>query len=149
MIQRKQTLFLLVVAIVAIVMFFAPFIIVTAEDGTISKLCLLPGCNPEIMNTGAYAPFTLNLLSLILSVVTIFLYKNRVLQYKLANLVALLNVFIIGLFFLLSYIKDGVSGTISYSFGAFLPILSIICAFLAAHFIKKDEQLVRSADRIR
>lgn len=148
MIQRKQTLFLLVVAIIAIIMFFAPFITLTINEVP-SKLCLLPGCNPEIMSTGAYAPFTLNVLVLILSVSTIFLYKNRVLQYKLSNLIALLNVFIIGLFFLLSYIKDGVSGSISYSFGAFLPILSIICAFLAAHFIKKDEQLVRSADRIR
>lgn len=148
MIQRKQTLFLLAVAVIAIVMFFAPFIIFDA-DGVKSMLCLLPGCNPEIMSTGAYAPFILNILVLVLSIVAIFLYKNRVLQYKVANLVALLNVFIIGLFFLLTYIKEGVTGTISYSFGAFLPILSIICAFLAAHFIKKDEQLVRNADRIR
>jgi len=148
MIQRKQTLFLLAVAVVAIVMFFAPFITLEAE-GVKSLLCLLPGCNPEILSTSVYAPFSLNVLALILSIATIFLYKNRVLQYKLANLLALLNVFIIGLFFLLSYINEGVGGTISYSFGAFLPILSIICAFLAAHFIKKDEQLVRNADRIR
>ena len=148
MIQRKQSLFLLASAIIAIVMFFAPFMTLTTS-GELYKLCLLPGCNPTIINTGAYAPFTLNLLAFILSIATIFLYKNRVLQYKLANLVALLHVFVMGLFFLLSYIKDGVTGTVSYSFGAFLPIVSIVCAFLAAHFIKKDEQLVRNADRIR
>jgi hypothetical protein len=57
--------------------------------------------------------------------------------------------FLIGLFFLLSFIKVGQPGTISYSFGSFLPIISAVFAFLAAHFIKKDEQLVRNADRIR
>ena len=69
---------------------------------------------------------------------------------SLHNLVLdLLNVFIIGLFFLLSYIKKDVIGEIHYTFGAFLPILSMVFAFLAAHFIKKDEQLVRNSDRIR
>ena len=101
------------------------------------------------MGSNIYAPMILNILVLILSISTVFLYKNRVLQYKLTNLLALFNIFIVGLFFLLSYIKDTIQGTILFEFGAFLPIISAIFAFLAAHFIKKDEQLVRNADRIR
>jgi hypothetical protein len=90
-----------------------------------------------------------NLLIVILTVVTIFLYKNRVFQYKLANLSVLFNLFMIGFFFLLSFANDGFVGSVNYQFGAFLPTFSAIFAFFAAHFIKKDELLVRSADRIR
>jgi hypothetical protein len=90
-----------------------------------------------------------NLLIVILTVVTIFIYKNRVFQYKLANLSVLFNLFMIGFFFLLSFANDGFVGSVNYQFGAFLPVFSAIFAFFAAHFIKKDELLVRSADRIR
>ncbi len=38
---------------------------------------------------------------------------------------------------------------VAFNFGAILPVLSLICAYLAVHFIKKDDQLVRSADRLR
>lgn len=148
MIQRKQSLFLLGTAIIATIIIFLPFQTLTTTD-TVWPLCLTPGCSSEIMNSSIYAPMILNFLVIILSFITIFQFKKRVLQYKLANLVALLNVFVVGLFFLLSFTKEGVTGTINFSIGAFLPVLGIILAFLAAHFIKKDELLVRSADRIR
>jgi hypothetical protein len=57
--------------------------------------------------------------------------------------------FLVGLFFILSYTKEARPEAISYQIGSFLPIISAVFAYLAAHFIKKDEQLVRSADRIR
>lgn len=148
MIQRKQSLFLLGTAIIAIVTIFLPFQTLNTTE-SVWKLCLMPGCSAEIMNSNVYVPMILNFLVIALSFVTIFQFKKRVLQYKLANLVALLNVFVVGLFFLLSYTKEGANGTITFAVGAFLPILGIILAFLAAHFIKKDELLVRSADRIR
>lgn len=150
MIQRKQTLFLLAVAIINIIQYFIPFVYITlSNDGGTYGLSFFAGCGPSIRNSNGIYPQIISICSLILSIITIFLYKNRVLQYKLANILALLNVFITGLFFLLSYTKPEVLGTISYSFGAFLPIIGAVFAFLAAHFIKKDEQLVRSADRIR
>lgn len=148
MIQRKQTLFLLAVSIIAIILFFLPFQKLTFNE-TVWSVCLMPGCSPDIMNSTIFVPMILNILILILSIATIFLYRKRVLQYKLANLLVLFNMFIVGLFFLLSYIKEGLQGAISFEFGAFLPIISAAFAFLAGHFIKKDEQLVRNADRIR
>lgn len=148
MIQRKQTLFLLAVCIIAIVQFFLPFQKLTSAE-SVWPICLMPGCSPDVIGSNIYIPIILNSLILVLSITTIFLYKNRKLQFKLANLLVLFNMFLIGLFFLLSFIKGDQAGTISYSFGAFLPIVSAVFAFLAAHFIKKDEQLVRNADRIR
>jgi hypothetical protein len=148
MIQRKQTLFLLAVAIIAVLTLFIPFQIYTLNETT-WEICLLPGCCANIVSTNIYIPMIINSLVIISGIGVIFLYKNRVLQYKLANLLILFNVFIIGLFFLLPYVNVSAGGTINYRLGAFLPILGAAFAFLAAHFIKKDEQLVRSADRIR
>ena len=149
MIQRKQTLFLVAVFIISIVMLFVPFLSISSEPKIIWTVTLFPLLTIGMVNSNIYFPIVLNCLVLMLSIVTIFQFNKRPLQYKLSNLTALLNVFIIGLFFLLSYAKDGFVGTISYSIGAFMPVLSIVSCFLAAHFIKKDEQLVRSADRIR
>ena len=148
MIQRKQSLFLLAVALVAIALIFVPFQKVTSTD-TVHLLCLMPGCSQDIINSYIYVPMIMDILVLVLSIACIFLYKNRVLQYKIANLLMLLNVFIIGSFFLISFVKEGIQGQLSYGIGASLPVMGIVFAFLAANFIKKDEQLVRSADRIR
>jgi glucan phosphoethanolaminetransferase (alkaline phosphatase superfamily) len=148
MIQRKQTLFLLGVLIIAIAQFFIPFQTFTNESGNF-PICLMPGCSAEIIGNNIYIALIFNCIIIILSLIIVFLYKNRVLQHKLANLLAVFNMFLIGLFFILSYTKDGQMEAISYQFGAFLPIISAIFSYLAAHFIKKDEQLVRSADRIR
>ncbi|HRG00435.1 MAG TPA: DUF4293 domain-containing protein [Bacteroidia bacterium] len=148
MIQRKQTLFLLAVVIIAIVQFFLPFQSATINS-TNWDICLMPGCSAEVMDSNIYFPMIFNIIILILSIAIIFLYKNRVLQYKLANLLVVFNMIVVGLFFILPYTKEGGPEAISYKIGAFLPLISAIFAFLAGHFIKKDEQLVRSADRIR
>ena len=147
MIQRKQTLFLLAVAIIASILYCLPFQMVNTAE-TSWPICLMPGCSPEI-NSNIYFPLVLNTLVLILSILIIFLYKNRVLQFKLTNLIILFNVVILGLFFLLDYVVIEAGRTISFQLGAFLPVISIVFAYLASYFIKKDEQLVRSADRIR
>jgi hypothetical protein len=148
MIQRKQTLFLLAVAIIAIVLFFLPFEIYTTATAS-WDICLMPGCSKEVITSNIYFPMLLNIIVLILSSVVIFLYKNRVVQFKLANLLVLFNVMIVGVYFLLGFVVIEPNSSITYLYGAFLPLISAIFAFLAAHFIKKDEQLVRSADRIR
>jgi hypothetical protein len=148
MIQRKQSIFLLMVLIIAMIQFFLPFQTLISSEKT-WFVCLLPGCSSDVIGTIIYVPMIFNLLIVILTVVTIFIYKNRVFQYKLANLSVLFNLFMIGFFFLLSFANDGFVGSVNYQFGAFLPAFSAIFAFFAAHFIKKDELLVRSADRIR
>ena len=148
MIQRKQSIFLLMVLILAIIQFFLPFQAFISAEKT-WFVCLLPGCSSDVIGTTIYVPMIFNLLIVILTVVTIFIYKNRVFQYILANLSVLFNLFMIGFFFLLSFANGGFVGSVNYQFGSFLPAFSAIFAFFAAHFIKKDELLVRSADRIR
>lgn len=145
MIQRKQTLFLLAVTVIAILLIFIPF--QTFQSGLLNfPVRLFPDGLGE---SNKYAVMVLNLIIIILSLITIFQYKNRVFQYKLANILALLNIVLLALFFLLDYAGKESLASVSYSFGACIPLIGGILAFLAGHFIKKDEQLVRSADRIR
>lgn len=148
MIQRKQTLFLLIVALNAIVVFILPFQDVTTSELTI-PLNILPWQKDVNLNSYIYIPFILNCLISLISLFTIFKFKNRVLQYKLANACMLLNVFLMGSYFLFNYLIISPDQKINYHLTAFYPVFGIIFAYLAALFIKKDEQLVRSADRIR
>ena len=142
-IQRKQTLFLLGIAIVAIVLLFLPFYNFSNETSMPSMTLLSATGNIE----NAYYLMVINNMVVILSLVTIFLYKKRPIQFKLANLLVVLNVFITGLAYLLPFkLNDEL---IHVSFGAFLPLIGAILGYFAAFFIKKDELLVRSADRIR
>ena len=147
MIQRKQTLFLLAVIIINILMLFIPFIRFNRASESFT-MNLAEGISSAGASSNIYYPFAINAIVILLTTLVIFLYKNRILQYKLANLVVLFNVCITGLFFLLSYINVPAEN-ISFTIGSFLPLISAIFAFSSAHFIKKDEQLVRSADRIR
>jgi len=147
MIQRKQTLFLLAVIIIAFLMLFVPF--QYYNDSKLSwGITLLPGLSFLVANSNLWFPIILNFLIVTVGLFTIFKFNNRPLQYKLSNLLLLLNIFITGLFFLLTFINHE-NGLITFSFGAFLPIIGAIFAFLAARFIKKDEDLVRNSDRIR
>ncbi len=149
MIQRKQTLFLLGVIIISALLFVFPVFYFTDSRGVVSVISLNPMPHGTIITSEFYGFVAINLLIPALSLFTILKFTNRNLQFKLANLIALLNLILISLIFLLDFIKPNVTGNISYKFGLVLPIISGILAYLAAHFIKKDEQLVRSADRIR
>jgi hypothetical protein len=91
-------------------------------------------------------------LSIALSVFTISRYKNRPLQMILCNLLLLLVLGIIGSYFIAipaakALMPEVLEG--NYGIGYFLPIFSCLLILGARHFIKKDEDLVRSVDRIR
>ncbi len=146
MIQRKQTLFLLAVAIIATLLFFVPFLTFSHDDS--SQSLSLKDAFKSLENNNVFYPLVLNVLVLFSSLAIIFIYKKRILQFKLTNLLVVLNVLITGLFFTLSFHPAG-KEPIHYNIGAFLPFAGAFFAFLAARFIKKDEKLVRGADRIR
>ena len=80
---------------------------------------------------------------MLLSFLSIFQYKNRIKQLKLVSFAR----FAITIsFFLLFFTKDD-----SYQiyYGGLLLIIPYVILILSAYFIKKDEKLVKSADRIR
>jgi hypothetical protein len=156
MIQRVQTLFLLAIAILSALMIFLPFetvIVKSTEPGVVMgtyELCLSPACIREGVSGFIHVPMVLNVVILILSLVTVFMYRNRRRQIKLSQLLMVLSALLIGSLFVMPLVKgDAAMLDIEYKIASFFPAINAICAFLARTFIKKDEELVRSADRIR
>jgi len=89
------------------------------------------------------------ILSAVISFITIFLFKNRKLQFVMNRLNILLNFLLLGF---IVYNVLNISGETLVSekgIGTFLPILSVFLLVFANRYIKKDEDLVKSVDRLR
>jgi len=141
MIQRIQSLWLLIVAIAAFATYTLTLYIGKQADGAIKEFLLADN-------------FLLVILIIalgILAIICLFLFKNRKLQFKLSVLGV---IFSLGFLFL-EYIKvedfkkDNLIQTGSYQIGALLPIVMVIFFFLAARGIYRDEKLVKSMNRLR
>ena len=97
----------------------------------------------------------LSLLSILLSLIIIFMFKRRGLQIKMAQLNLILQAgLVVGIFMSLdqsanSGVMLGKEFAITYSMGTYLSLIPMVFIFLAIKAIKKDEALVRAADRIR
>lgn len=141
MIQRIQSIWLLIVAITA----FATYTL-TLYTGKLANGALRPFLLAD--------NFLLTILIImlgVLAIVCIFLFKNRKLQFRLSVLGVILSI----VYIFIEYLKveefkkanNILSG--SYQPGALLPLVMIIFYFLAARGIYRDEKLVKSVDRLR
>lgn len=88
------------------------------------------------------------LISALLAIVSIFKYKKRQLQFVLGRIIILINLFLLGI---LIYLSLNIPGEVSSEkgIGMFIPVVAILFAVLANKAIKKDEDLVKSVDRLR
>ena len=87
--------------------------------------------------------------STLLSIIAIFQYNKRQNQYVLGRLNMIINLILLGLF-----ICQSLSNNIEYynfesGVGFLLPVITIVLLVLANRAIKKDEELVKSVDRLR
>ena len=156
MIQRKQTLFLLVAVIASLLCFFMPIGVILPKGmgGVVSLYNLgFVDDNGTITVSGTCLPlFILLAVSTALSLATIFLYKNRKLQLSLCATNLLFSVLwyidYVLLFFGMVTVPE-VEGNVEVKFAASLPLIAIIMVVLARKGVADDEKLVRAADRIR
>jgi hypothetical protein len=89
-------------------------------------------------------------LSTSLSLLSILFYKKRQHQFVIGRLNIILNLILLGLFVYRSLNLSGETITVSEKgIGMFLPIIAIVFLVLANKAIKKDEDLVKSVDRLR
>lgn len=97
--------------------------------------------------------FSINCVLLILSCglsfFTIFLFKNRKLQFVLNRVNIFLQLILLGLFIYAGLILSGESKISMKGIEIILPAISIVLFVLANKAIKRDEDLVKSVDRIR
>ena len=90
-----------------------------------------------------YARYAL-LFSASLSVYTIFQFRKRSRQILLSSFSRLLIT--LSLILIILEIKGE---EMKFAYGLFLLLIPYLTLFLAGYFVKKDEKLVKSADRIR
>jgi hypothetical protein len=137
MIQRIQTVYLLVVLVILGALPFV-FPLFTMSDGNEFRF----------MNDSFYT--VLFGLSTTLTLISIMYFKKRQHQFVLNRLTIILNLILLGLFVYRSLNLSGEAVQVSEKgIGMFLPIVAIVFLALANRAIKKDEDLVKSADRLR
>ena len=138
MIQRIQTVWLLLVAAFAAVTFRFPF-----YTGDWIKDVV-----PASVDLNAQTTIWISILTVLAGViafVNIFLFDNRKLQLKLCYLGIFITVALLVLYFL--ELNNFTSGTIALWCVFHFAILG--CYILAARGIWKDEKLIKSMDRLR
>ena len=139
MIQRVQTIYLIAVALLQAVMLFSVQATVVDEIGT-EKLF-------KLSENIQWALFIV--LSVLLPLITIFLFKKRRLQIRLSiiNALLLLALQIIVVFFLIDLTNK--YKIVNYAVNDISPAISFILTILAIRFILKDEMKIRAYNRIR
>ena len=172
MLQRTQTLWLLLVVVCGILQCCFPLITL---DNMQSGLSLGSVCQYQIGITGLeqtyqngveldeYVPvegmtnWGLLIISIaipLIAFVTIFLYKNRIIQARLCviNIILMLGYYALLIWYtwLALNMPEIVHATsFNVEVPACLPLVSLVLTFMALRGILKDEALVRSMDRIR
>ena len=136
MLQRIQTVYLLIAGIVSAGLIFV-FNLWTTKEGV------------QLFAQQELLYFGLFLGSALLSLISIFMFKNRKSQFVLGRLNIILNFILLGLFVYQSLNLSGEANVSEKGIGMLLPIFSIVFIALANMAIKKDEDLVKSVDRLR
>jgi hypothetical protein len=136
MIQRIQTFFL---GLVTLISGALPFVLNLWIDGDGTKFF----AKGELwISIGFYA-------SAALALISIFMYKNRQNQFVVNRLNMILNLFLLGFFVYRSLNLSGENVISEKGIGMLIPVFSIVFLVLANRAIKKDEDLVKSVDRLR
>ncbi|MGN7810288.1 DUF4293 domain-containing protein [Flavobacterium johnsoniae] len=138
MLQRIQTVYLILTFVVTgVLMFFMPL------------WTLNTGKAFYFMQSQLYT--VILGLSTMLTIISIISYKKRQNQFVMGRLNIILNLILLGLFVYRSLNLSGetAEAVSEKGIGMFLPIAAIVLLVLANKAIKKDEDLVKSVDRLR
>ncbi|WP_430906331.1 DUF4293 domain-containing protein [Maribacter sp. 2-571] len=136
MLQRIQTVYLLLVLIIAGVL---PFWLHLWSDASGTEIY---ASNEMLISISFYV-------IAVLALVAILLFKNRKNQFVINRLNMILNLFLLGFFVYRSLNLSGETLVSEKGIGMLIPIISIVFLVLANRNIKKDEDLVKSVDRLR
>jgi hypothetical protein len=141
MIQRIQSLWLLLAAIATGILYKLP----------IYAGVLTTGASKELLVGQSYLLFIVTAVLVLFPLISIFLFKNRSKQKQLIWVTLLLNAVFVGLVWMQvdDFTTANQFSSSVYKIGAGMPIVSIILLLLALGGIRKDEKLIKSADRLR
>ncbi|OJU56302.1 MAG: hypothetical protein BGN96_14785 [Bacteroidales bacterium 45-6] len=147
MIQRIQTIYLLLAIVLLAIANLVPLASFQLPTGELIQVSVISGSHTNL----TLPILSLSILSAILSAVSIFLYKNRKRQILVAYLALFPLLLLAGFFIGFTYGSGASSAHLSLVSvkGIILPAIAVILILLAIRKIKADEKLVRSLDRIR
>ncbi len=155
MIQRIQSLFLLIATLLTGSLFFLTMAEMASADSFYELTWrgifeIEAGEAPQLIIPG-WALSILTVLTTGLSLITIFLFKKRMIQIRLCALNLGLLLGLSGMIYYMgkSGAKELGANDLSFNFPLVLPLVAMVFVFLAMRAIGKDEALVRSMDRIR
>jgi hypothetical protein len=158
MIQRIQTVYLTASVIACVLLFTFPM---AKFNNDVQGIYILSAIGIKYLNMVdppmfvnfwlTFPMLVLAIASIVFTAASILLYKKRRSQLILVNISFLLNIILIALVYLYytGYVEKLSKVLPSYQFGIFLPIISMVMLVLANRAIRKDEALVKSADRLR
>ena len=154
MIQRIQTLYLLIIAALMAVTLFSGLAWFAGDAGEFGLYAFgLKTAEGELVQSTVYMGILLALASA-LPLVTIFLFKRRLVQIRLCavELVLLIGAgAMMGIYFYLCnrYFADSEFYSHTLKISLVFPLVCLVFDLLALRAIFRDEKLVRSLDRIR
>ena len=161
MIQRIQTVYLLLIVALGITLIFMPVLqLVTPEEAVelriyelgASGLTLITNedCQPEVCLQGLWGLLLTTALIPALALVDIFLYRKRLLQARLNIFLTLLCLGYYGVLAIYIWQAKLALGVEWHLIPwASIPLICFVLTLMATRRILKDEALVRAADRIR
>ena len=145
MIQRIQSLFYLLAAICAGSLFFLPL----ASSDNAAGLFL----EDKVFNVFDHVGLIIvAVLAALIPLIAIFMFNNRSTQMKIgaSSLIFPLLLMIAAVVIVVGMgNKEGVAANISPGLGIFLALAGMIFTILGNRFVKKDDELVKSSDRLR
>lgn len=150
MIQRLQTLFLFVAACLLGGQYFAPFANTTKQAESISAENVFADGMMTLSDSAIFMGFAL--IAALFCIIAIFRYQNRPQQISTVYiaiagaLISLVGMISTG-YMDAQELPQGAGAQISW--GGALSLAAVVCLFMAISYIKKDEALVRSMDRLR
>lgn len=138
MIQRQQSLWLLLAAVASFLSFKFPFYTGNILENNLSRF-------EELEGGSNFFLLVLTGLSILISLIAIFLYKDRKTQFKLTIVGILMAIVLLVLYF--TQIKKFSSG--NFALTAVFAFAILVGYLMAARGIWKDEKLVKSLDKLR
>ncbi|MDR2037239.1 MAG: DUF4293 domain-containing protein [Bacteroidales bacterium] len=152
MIQRIQSIFLFASLCFLLPLFFVPVVTLLSTNGDIFVFNLTGFYETGIDGTQYLSRqnslLVFGILICALNLITIFMYKRRLLQIRLCIYNILL---LIGLIGVAIFVLRGVQqiGSFTYHLPVVFPVVSIILHYLAYRGIRKDELMVQALSRLR
>ena len=151
MIQRIQSVYWLVITALLVVTMLSPVGFFTQAGGAFDDVLKPLGLT---MADGGYQStwglFGILLLNAVVSLSTIFLFRNRMLQVRMSVFSALLQIgYYVAVGVFIYMLQSDLEASFRPGWAMALPFVCIILNYLAFRATYADEIMVRAADRLR